>query len=105
MGKPLILITKNMKIKFTFWEISFKGQVLNRTFTFKGAEKWMKKWMEENLNKHYKTLDMETDTLVDSDELIYNGFDKIQIRECIVNDERKSPEMIVSYSYYNTENN
>ena len=48
---------------------------------------------------------METDTLLESDEVIYNGFDKIQIRECIVNDERKSPEMIVSYSYYNTENN
>ena len=48
-----------MKIKFTFWEISFKGQVLNRTFTFKGAKKWMKKWMEENLNKHYKILDRE----------------------------------------------
>ena len=105
MEKTLILITKYMKIKFTFWEISFKGQVLNRTFTFKGAEKWMKKWMEENLNKHYKTLDMETDTLVDSDEVIYIGFDKIQIRECIVNDEHKSPEMIVSYSYYQTENN
>ena len=101
MEKTLILITKYMKIKFTFWEISFKGQVLNRTFTFKGAEKWMKKWMKENLNKHY----METDTLVDSDEVIYNGFDKIQIRECIVNDEHKSPEMIVSYSYYQTENN
>ena len=105
MEKTLILITKYMKIKFTFWEISFKGQVLNRTFTFKSAEKWMKKWMEENLNKHYKTLDMETDTLVDSDEVIYNGFDKIQIRECIVNDEHKSPEMIVTYSYYQTENN
>ena len=65
----------------------------------------MKKWMEENLNKHYKTLDMETDTLLESDEVIYNGFDKIQIRECIVNDECKSPEMIVSYSYYHIENN
>ena len=48
---------------------------------------------------------METDTLLESDEVIYNGFDKIQIRECIVNDERKSPEMIVSYSYYHIENN
>ena len=92
-----------MKIKFTFWEISFKGQVLNRTFTFKGAKKWMKKWMEENVGKHRKVIDMETDTLVDSDEVIYNGFDKVQIRECIVNDERKTPEMIISYSYYHTE--
>jgi len=93
-----------MKIRFTFWEISFNGQVLNRTFTFKGAKKWMKKWMEENLNKHYKVLDPETNTLVDSEKVIYNGFDKVQIRECIVNDERKSPEMIVSYTYYHTEN-
>lgn len=94
-----------MKLRFTFWEISFKGQVLNRTFTFKGARKWMKRWMEENLNKHCKVLDPETDTLVDSDEVIYNGFDKVQIRECIINDERKSPEMVVSYTYYHTENN
>lgn len=93
-----------MKLRFTFWEISFKGQVLNRTFTFKGARKWMKGWMEENLNKHRKVLDLETDTLVDSDEVIYNGFDKVQIRECIVNDKRKSPEMVVSYTYYHTEN-
>jgi hypothetical protein len=92
-----------MKIKFTFWEISFKGQVLNRTFTFKGAKKWMKKWMEENLNKHHKVVDPETGDLVDFGEVIYNGFDKVQIRECIVNDERKSPEMIVSYTYYHTE--
>jgi len=92
-----------MKIKFTFWEISFKGQVLNRTFTFKGAEKWMRKWMEENLNKHYQVLDKEADNFVNSDEVIYNGFDKVQIRECIVNDERNTPEMIVSYSYYHTE--
>ena len=93
-----------MKLKFTFWEISFKGQVLNRTFTLKGAEKWMKKWMVKNLNKRYQTVDMETGKLVDSDEVIYNGFDEVQIRECIVNDERKSPEMIVSYTYYHTEN-
>ena len=92
-----------MKLKFTFWEISFKGQVLNRTFTFKGAEKWMRKWMEENLNKHYQVLDKEADNFVNSDEVIYNGFDKVQIRECIVNDERNTPEMIVSYSYYHTE--
>jgi len=92
-----------MKIKFTFWEISFKGQVLNRTFTFKGAEKWIRKWMEENLNKHYQVLDKEADNFVNSDEVIYNGFDKVQIRECIVNDERNTPEMIVSYSYYHTE--
>ena len=92
-----------MKIKFTFWEISFKGQVLNRTFTFKGAKKWMKKWMEENLNKHRKVVDPETGDLIDFEEVIYNGFDKVQIRECIVNDERKSPEMIVSYTYYHTE--
>ena len=93
-----------MKIKFKFYEISFKGQVLNRTFTFKGAYKWMRKWMEDNLNKHYKTIDFETDNLVDSDEIVYNGFDKVQIRECYLNDERKSPEMIVSYTYYHTEN-
>lgn len=93
-----------MKLKFTFWEISFKGQVLNRTFTFKGAKKWMKKWMEKNLNKHRKVLDPETDTLVDSNEVIYNGFDKVQIRECIINDERKNPEMVVNYTYYHTEN-
>ena len=92
-----------MKIKFTFWEISFKGQVLNRTFTFKGAKKWMKKWMEENLNKHYNVFDQEADNFVKSDDVIYNGFDKVQIRECIVNDERKSPEMIVSYTYFHTE--
>ena len=92
-----------MKIKFTFWEISFKGQVLNRTFTFKGAEKWMRKWMEENLNKHYQVLDKEADNFVNSDEVIYNGFDKVQIRECIVNDERNTPETIISYSYYHTE--
>jgi hypothetical protein len=41
--------------------------------------------------------------LVDSDEVIYNGFDKVQIRECIVNNERKDPEMIVSYTYFHTE--
>ena len=93
-----------MKLKFTFWEISFKGQVLNRTFTFNGAHKWMKKWMEENLNKHYKTIDRETDTLVDSDEVIYNGRDKVQIRECHINDERKSPEAIYNFTYYHTEN-
>ena len=93
-----------MKLRFTFWEISFKGQVLNRTFTFKGAKKWMKRWMEENLNKHRKVLDPETDKLVDSDEVIYNGFDKVQIRECIINDECKSPEMVISYTYYHTEN-
>jgi len=93
-----------MKLKFTFWEISFKGQVLNRTFTFKGAKKWMRKWMDENLNKHRKVVDQETGDLVDFGEVIYNGFDKVQIRECIVNDERKSPEMIVSYTYYHTEN-
>lgn len=94
-----------MKIRFTFWEISFNGQVLNRTFTFKGAKKWMKKWMEENLNKRRKVIDPETDDLVDFGEVIYNGYDKVQIRECIVNDERKTPEMIVSYTYYHTENN
>ena len=93
-----------MKFKFTFWEISFKGQVLNRTFTFNGAHKWMVKWMEENLNKHYKTLDPYTNKMVDTDEVIYNGLDKVQIRECIVNDERKSPEMIISYTYFHTEN-
>ena len=95
-----------MKFKFTFWEISFKGQVLNRTFTFNGAHKWMKKWMEENLNKHYKTIDREADTfdtLVDSDKVIYNGRDKVQIRECHINDERKSPEVIYKFTYY-TEN-
>lgn len=91
-----------MIFKFTFWEISFKGQVLNRTFTFKGAKKWMKKWMEENLNKHYKIVDMETGKLVDSDEVIYNGFDKVQIRECIVNNYLKDPEMIVSCTYFHT---
>lgn len=92
-----------MNVRVTFWEILFKGQVLNRTFTFKGAKKWMRKWMEENLNKHYKTVDKKTGELIDSDEVIYNGFDKVQIRECILNDERKSPEMIVSYTYYHTE--
>ena len=94
-----------MKLKFTFWEISFKGQVLNRTFTFKGAKKWMRKWMEKNLNKHYKKFDYETDLWVDTDEIIYNDFDKVQIRECIINDERKTPEMVISYTYYHTENN
>ena len=92
-----------MKIKFTFWEISFKGQVLNRTFTFKGAKKWMEKWMEENLNKHYTVFAPEADNFVNSEEVIYNGFDKVQIRECIVNNERKDPEMIVSYTYFHTE--
>ena len=53
-----------MKLKFTFWEISFKDQVLNRTFTFKGAKKWMKKWMEENLNKHYTVFDPEAYNLL-----------------------------------------
>ena len=93
-----------MKLKFTFWEISFKGQVLNRTFTFKGAKKWMQNWMEENLNKHYQVFDQEADNFVNSTDVIYNGFDKVQIRECIVNNERKDPEMIVSYTYYHTEN-
>jgi len=92
-----------MKLKFTFWEISFKGQVLNRTFTFKGARKWMKRWMEENLNKHYNVFDQEADNFVKSDDVIYNGFDKVQIRECIVNDERKSSEMVISYTYFHTE--
>ena len=91
-----------MKLKFTFWEISFKGQVLNRTFTFKGAKKWMEKWMVENLNKHYTVFDQEADNFVNSDEVIYNGFDKVQIRECIVNNDNE-PEMIVSYTYYHTE--
>jgi len=93
-----------MKFKFTFWEISFNGNVLNRTFTFKGAKKWMKKWMKENLNKHYKTVDTKTGELVDSNKVIYNGFDKVQIRECIVNNEHKEPEMILSYTYFHTEN-
>ena len=93
-----------MKFKFTFWEISFKGQVLNRTFTFKGARKWMYKWMESNLNKHYKTINRETGELIDTDEIIYNGFEEVQIRECIVNDEHESPEAIISYTYYHTEN-
>ena len=92
-----------MKLKFTFWEISFKGQVLNRTFTFKGAKKWMKKWMGENLNKHYTVFDPEVGYFVETDDIIYNGFDKVQIRECIVNNERKDPEMIVSYTYFHTE--
>ena len=92
-----------MKLKFTFWEISFKGQVLNRTFTFKGAKKWMKKWMEENLNQHYTVFDPEVGYFVETDDVIYNGFDKVQIRECIVNNERKDPEMIVSYTYFHTE--
>jgi len=92
-----------MKLKFTFWEISFKGEILNRTFTFKGARKWVKKWMKDNLHRYHKTIDEETGKLIDSDEQIYNGFDKVQIRECIVNNERKDPEMIVNYTYYHTE--
>ena len=93
-----------MKFKFTFWEISFKGQPLNYTFTYKGAYKWMKKWMEENVNKHRcKTIDFNTDTLVDSDEVIYNGYDKIQIKECIVNGGLNEPRMIASFTYYHTE--
>ena len=92
-----------MKLKFTFWEISLNGQVLNRTFTFRGARKWVSKWMEENVGKHRKIIDFETGLWVDSDELIYNGTDKVKIRECIINDERKSPEMVVSYTYYPAE--
>jgi hypothetical protein len=94
----------NMNIKFSFWEVSFKGQVLTYKLTFKGAHRWMKKWMVENLNKHYRVLDQETDTMVDSDEVIYNGRDKVQIRECHINDERKSPEAIYNFTYYHTEN-
>ena len=37
----------NMNIKFSFWEVSFKGQVLTYKLTFKGAHRWMKKWMVE----------------------------------------------------------
>lgn len=92
-----------MKLKFTFWEISFKGQVLHRTFTFKGAKKWMLKWMEDNLCRYHKTIDDETGELVDFDEKIYNGFDKVQIKECIVNNDNNEPEMIASYTYYYTE--
>ena len=92
-----------MKLKFTFWEISFKGQVLNYKFTYKGARKWMKNWMEENLNKHYQTFDPYTNKMVDTDKVIYNGFDKVQIRECIVNGDPKEPRMIVSFTYFHTE--
>lgn len=92
-----------MKIKFTFYEISINGQVLNYTFTFKGARKWVAKWMEENVGKHRKVIDMETDILVDSDEVIYNGTDKVWIKECIINDECKTPRMCVSYTYYHIE--
>ena len=56
-----------------------------------------------NLNKHYTVFDQEACNFVNSDEVIYNGFDKVQIRECIVNNERKDPEMIVSYTYFHTE--
>ena len=87
-------------IKFTFWEISFNGNPLNYTFTYKSAYKWMRKWMENNLNKHYKKFDMETNQLVDSDDVIYNGYDKVQIKECIVNDEMSSGRLIFNYSYY-----
>lgn len=91
-----------MKIKLSFWEISLNGNVLNYTFTYKQARKWVNKWMEENLLKQHKVLDQDLDRMVDSGEYIYNGFDKIKIRECIINDERKSPAMVVSVSYYNT---
>lgn len=91
-----------MKIKLSFWEISLNGQVLNYTFTYKGARKWANKWMEENLFKQHKVLDQDLDTMVDSGEYIYNGFDKIKIKECIINGEGKIPALVVSFSYYNT---
>ena len=53
-----------MNIKFSFWEVSFKGQVLTYKLTFKGAHRWMKKWMVENLDKHRRVLDLETGTMV-----------------------------------------
>lgn len=92
-----------MKFKFSFWEISFNGQVLNHKMTFKGAYKWMKNWMEENLNKHYKTTDFETGKLIDSDEVIYNGRDKVYIKECVINGEGKEPRAILSFTYFHTE--
>ena len=60
--------------------------------------------MNENLNKHYQTLDQETDTLVDTDDVIYNGYDKVQIKECIINNDNNEPRMIVEFTYYHTDN-
>ena len=93
----------NMNIKFSFWEVSFKGQVLTYKLTFKGAHRWMKKWMVENLDKHRRVLDLETGTMVDSDEVIYNGFDKVYIKECIINGTGKDPRAVFGYTYYYTE--
>ena len=79
-----------MNIKFSFWEVSFKGQVLTYKLTFKGAHRWMKKWMVENLDKHRRVLDLETDTMVDS-------------KECIINGTGKDPRAVFGYTYYYTE--
>ena len=87
-----------MNIKFSFWEVSFKGQFLTYKLTFKGAHRWMKKWMVENLDKHRRVLDLETGTMVDS-----NGFHKVYIKECIINGTGKDPRAVFGYTYYYTE--
>lgn len=74
-------------MKICFYKISLNGHVLNYTFTRKGGEKWIRKWMKENVNKTYS-----------NGSIIYNGSDVVTMEECFLNDEQKTPRCLYSYS-------